>query len=89
MLAQMIEPSTPGYLYLRFDLRDTEGKVRNQDRDLKTLEIANFHAALKAGGKSSNQAAIETGAKFGLDQRKVYERLRDAKALVEWVKGQS
>jgi len=87
MLAEMIDPDSNGYLYLRLKLVDIEGKVRNQARDVQTLEIAAYHEKLKISGKSSNKAAIETGEKYRMEDRRVYSRLQEAKALLGWLKG--
>ena len=87
MLATMIDPDSHGYLYLRLKIVDIEGKVRNQARDVKTLEIAAYHEKLKRSGESSNKAAIKTGEKYNMEGRRVYSRIQEAKALLSWLKG--
>jgi hypothetical protein len=85
MLAEMLDPNGPGYLHLRLIVSNTETKTRNIAIDNENLAIVSEYRKHMEAGKSSQEAAIETGEKFGCSDREVYRRIKDWKMLAQWL----
>lgn len=88
MLAQMMDPDAPAYLYMKLEVVSTENKRKNMENDQFKMEVVTAYNKRCREGMSSQEAAEVVGKDYLITDRQVYRYKKDVEEFFQWLKSE-